>query len=138
MADALILQGVTIELLGGPVLDKTEVSIDWQGLYTLRTGGSYIPKQVFLGFDLPTVTVKFFNTDNNAFKDFYPNMPIQSFDVTSDLDADESILHNKFFTLFPVDDMVAKRIQTGVNPQNPSECTLEIGFNVLNTGDPTE
>ena len=129
------LKNVGVTLLGGVKGIITSVNIERKPLYANRTAGSSWPQQqTAIGEDFPTIDCEGWNSDEIHFKDVPPNTPIDSFDLTSNDDADESILQSDFFTKFPVDSMAIGPSSTTLNGTDNSMVRFSIVSNVLNVG----
>lgn len=126
-----MLQNTTIVLKNGARADVTNVTIKRNPVYVSRRVGE-VDQQVFSHENKPDIMVEGFNTSDFHFADMIPNEPIEEFELTSDNDADASLLQSDFFTKFPVDQMVFGAVETGFDLENPSKWRCPIECNVLN------
>lgn len=135
--DYVSLQNVKLTLNTGQIADCKDLQISRKGTFKDRIIGNGKTDRVYAREDA-SIKIKGFNGTEVGFADFSPNMGFSALAVEfDDQDAQaQSLLQSDFFTEFPVSKWAVENVDTGLNPDDPSEWTVDLLPRVLNVRTP--
>lgn len=129
------LKNLRVMMTNGLALNATNLSIKRNPVYAeKKPGQALVPSQVFMGENLPDISIELYFDEVANFASILPNQAITTFDVISPLDANESIFAAEFFAKFPPSSMVFGAPDTTLDGEKLGMLKFDIQCNVLNPG----